>query len=94
MQEMIMLLLKTAQERMDERRKLPPKLQHEVECTVLGVIKMPEREPSIDVVLSNGVLREKDEIIVCGFNDAFKTRVTTLVTLSMTPAGISVCHLL
>lgn len=74
--DMLMLLVKLSQERMTG------KLMYlaELECTVLEVKVIEGHGTTIDVVLSNGILREGDKIIVCGLNGAIVTQVRALLT--------------
>ena len=74
--DLLKLLVTLTQERMTN------KLMYlsEVECTVLEVKVIEGLGTTIDVVLSNGVLREGDTIILCGLNGAITTRVRALLT--------------
>lgn len=71
-----MLLVKLTQERMAERLMY----LSELECTVLEVKVIEGLGTTIDVVLSNGVMREGDKIVVCGLNGAIVTQVRALLT--------------
>jgi translation initiation factor 5B len=51
-----------------------------VECTVLEVKVIEGLGTTIDVVLVNGNLHEKDTIVVCGLNGAIVTQVRALLT--------------
>jgi translation initiation factor 5B len=73
---MLMLLVKLTQERMAERLMY----LSELECTVLEVKVIEGLGTTIDVVLSNGVMREGDKIVVCGLNGAITTQVRALLT--------------
>ncbi len=74
--DMLKLLVQLTQERMTN------KLMYlsEVECTVLEVKVIEGLGTTIDVVLSNGVLREGDRIVLCGLNGAITTNIRALLT--------------
>ena len=74
--DMIKLLVALTQERMAN------KLMYlsEVECTVLEVKVIEGLGTTIDVVLSNGILREGDRIVLCGLNGAISTNIRALLT--------------
>ncbi|KAF3202958.1 hypothetical protein TWF192_008384 [Orbilia oligospora] len=74
--DMLKLLITLTQQRMAE------KLMYlsELECTVLEVKVIEGLGTTIDVVLSNGVLREGDRIVLCGLNGAIATTVRALLT--------------
>ncbi|KAK2741272.1 hypothetical protein FQN55_008369 [Onygenales sp. PD_40] len=74
--DMLKLLVTLTQERMTN------KLMYlsEVECTVLEVKVIEGLGTTIDVVLSNGVLREGDRIVMCGLNGAIATNIRALLT--------------
>lgn len=74
--DLLMLLIKLTQERMSERLMYLSTL----ECTVLEVKVVEGLGTTIDVVLSNGILREGDKIVVCGLNGAIVTQVRALLT--------------
>ena len=74
--DMLKLLVSLTQERMTN------KLMYlsEVECTVLEVKVIEGLGTTIDVILSNGVLREGDRIVICGLNGAISTNIRALLT--------------
>ena len=74
--DMLKLLVTLTQERMTN------KLMYlsEVECTVLEVKVIEGLGTTIDVVLSNGILREGDRIVLCGLNGAISTNIRALLT--------------
>ena len=73
---MIMLLVNLTQQRMSDRLMY----LSELECTVLEVKVIEGLGTTIDVVLSNGILREGDRIVVCGLNGPIVTQVRALLT--------------
>ena len=74
--DMLKLLISLTQERMTD------KLMYlsEVECTVLEVKIIEGLGTTIDVILSNGVLKEGDRIVVCGLDGAIVTNIRALLT--------------
>ncbi|KKZ67499.1 translation initiation factor 5B [[Emmonsia] crescens] len=74
--DMLMLLVALTQERMTKQLMYLT----EVECTVLEVKVIEGLGTTIDVVLSNGVLREGDRIVMCGLNGAIATNIRALLT--------------
>ncbi|GLB33308.1 putative translation-initiation factor 2 [Lyophyllum shimeji] len=74
--DMIMLLVNLTQQRMSDRLMYLA----ELECTVLEVKVIEGLGTTIDVVLSNGILREGDRIVVCGLNGPIVTNVRALLT--------------
>jgi translation initiation factor 5B len=74
--DMIMLLVNLTQQRMNDRLMY----LSELECTVLEVKVIEGLGTTIDVVLSNGILREGDKIVVCGLNGPIITQVRALLT--------------
>lgn len=74
--DMLKLLVTLTQERMTSSLMY----LSEVECTVLEVKVIEGLGTTIDVVLSNGVLREGDRIVLCGLNGAITTNIRALLT--------------
>ena len=74
--DMLMLLIKLTQERMSSQLMYIS----ELECTVLEVKVIEGLGTTLDVVLSNGVMREGDKIVVCGLNGPIVTQVRALLT--------------
>ena len=74
--DMLKLLVTLTQERMTNQLMY----LSEVECTVLEVKVIEGLGTTIDVVLSNGVLREGDRITLCGLNGAISTNIRALLT--------------
>jgi len=74
--DMLKLLVSLTQERMTN------KLMYlsEVECTVLEVKVIEGLGTTIDVVLSNGILREGDRIVLCGVQGPIATNIRALLT--------------
>ena len=74
--DMIMLLVNLTQQRMSDRLMY----LSELECTVLEVKVIEGLGTTIDVVLSNGILKEGDKIVVCGLNGPIVTQIRALLT--------------
>ena len=74
--DMLKLLVKLTQERMTNALMYLT----EVECTVLEVKVIEGLGTTIDVVLSNGILRESDRIVLCGLNGPITTNIRALLT--------------
>lgn len=74
--DMLKLIVQLTQERM------VGKLMYlsEVQCTVLEVKAIEGFGMTIDVVLSNGILREGDRIALCGVNGPIVTNIRALLT--------------
>jgi len=74
--DMILLLVNLTQQRMSDRLMY----LSELECTVLEVKVIEGLGTTIDVVLSNGILRESDKIVICGLNGPIVTQIRALLT--------------
>lgn len=74
--DMIMLLVNLTQQRMSDRLMY----LSEVECTVLEVKVIEGLGTTIDVVLSNGILREGEKVVICGLNGPIVTQIRALLT--------------
>jgi translation initiation factor 5B len=74
--DMLKLLTKLSQERLTNSLMY----LSEVECTVLEVKVIEGLGTTIDVVLSNGILREGDRIVLCGLNGPIVTNIRALLT--------------
>ncbi|KAF2401862.1 hypothetical protein EJ06DRAFT_508077 [Trichodelitschia bisporula] len=74
--DMLKLLIQLTQERMTNALMY----LSEVEATVLEVKVIEGLGTTIDVILSNGVLREGDRIVLCGLNGAIATNIRALLT--------------
>lgn len=74
--DLLNLLLTLTQRMMSDDLKYLSRL----ECTVLEVKVIEGLGTTIDVILSNGVLREGDRIAVCGLNGPIVTNIRALLT--------------
>jgi translation initiation factor 5B len=74
--DMLKLLTELSQERMTNSLMY----LSEVECTVLEVKVIEGLGTTIDVVLSNGILREGDRVVMCGLNGPITTNIRALLT--------------
>ncbi|EDK42389.1 hypothetical protein LELG_00567 [Lodderomyces elongisporus NRRL YB-4239] len=74
--DLLWLLLELTQKRMSKQLMYLSKL----EATILEVKVVEGFGYTIDVVLSNGVLREGDRIVLCGLNGPIATNVRALLT--------------
>jgi translation initiation factor 5B len=74
--DMISLLVNLTQQRMSDRLMYLA----ELECTVLEVKVVEGLGTTIDIVLSNGILREGERIVVCGLNGPIVTQIRALLT--------------
>ncbi|TVU01954.1 hypothetical protein EJB05_52603 [Eragrostis curvula] len=74
--DLLLLLVQWAQKTMEEKLTFVD----EVQCTVLEVKVVEGHGTTIDVVLVNGILREGDQIVVCGMQGPIITTVRALLT--------------
>jgi translation initiation factor 5B len=74
--DMLKLILQLTQERMSGSLMY----LSEVQCTVLEVKAIEGFGMTIDVILSNGILREGDRIVLCGVNGPIVTNIRALLT--------------
>lgn len=74
--DMLKLILQLTQERMTSSLMY----LSEVQATVLEVKAIEGFGMTIDVILSNGILREGDRIVLCGTEGAIKTNIRALLT--------------
>ncbi|GMG30797.1 unnamed protein product [Ambrosiozyma monospora] len=74
--DLLWLLLELTQKRMSKQLKY----LSEVEATILEVKVIEGLGTTIDVVLSNGILREGDRIVLCGMNGPIATNIRALLT--------------
>ncbi|CAR27698.1 hypothetical protein ZYGR_0N01830 [Zygosaccharomyces rouxii] len=74
--DLLWLLLELTQKRMSKQLMY---LSH-IEATILEVKVVEGFGTTIDVVLSNGILREGDRIVLCGMNGPIVTNIRALLT--------------
>ncbi|ORY25737.1 hypothetical protein BCR39DRAFT_543153 [Naematelia encephala] len=74
--DMLLLLVKLTQERMNSALMYISELA----CTILEVKVVEGLGTTIDVILSNGVLREGNQIVLCGQDGPIVTNVRALLT--------------
>lgn len=74
--DLIMILVKLTQNFMLKNIEYHDKL----ECTVLEVKNIEGLGTTIDVILTNGVLKESDTIVLCGMNGPIVTVIRALLT--------------
>ncbi|GAV53691.1 hypothetical protein ZYGR_0AK01930 [Zygosaccharomyces rouxii] len=74
--DLLWLLLELTQKRMSKQLMY---LSH-IEATILEVKVVEGFGTTIDVVLSNGILREGDRIVLCGLNGPIVTNIRALLT--------------
>lgn len=75
--DLLVLLITLTQKMMSEDLRY---LSDQLECTVLEVKVIEGLGTTIDVILSNGLLREGDRIAVCGLNGPIVTTIRALLT--------------
>ena len=75
--DLLWLLLELTQKRMSKQLKY---VSNEIEATVLEVKVVEGFGTTIDVILSNGKLREGDRIVLCGLNGPIVTNIRALLT--------------
>ncbi|KAG7666217.1 FUN12 [[Candida] subhashii] len=74
--DLLWLLLELTQKRMSKQLMYLSK----VEATILEVKVVEGFGYTIDVVLSNGILREGDRVVLCGLNGPIATNIRALLT--------------
>lgn len=74
--DLLSLLVQLTQNRLTDRLMYIS----ELEATVLEVKVVEGYGTTIDVILSNGVLREGDRIVICGLNGPITTNIRALLT--------------
>ncbi|CAN6331766.1 unnamed protein product [Urochloa humidicola] len=74
--DLLLLLVQWAQKTMEDKLTFVD----EVQCTVLEVKVVEGHGTTVDVVLVNGILREGDQIVVCGMQGPIVTTVRALLT--------------
>ena len=74
--DLLYLITHLTQSRMEQKLMYLSQL----ECTVLEVKVIEGLGTTIDVILSNGILREGDRICVCGLNGPIVTNIRALLT--------------
>ncbi|KAL6942082.1 eukaryotic translation initiation factor 5B [Hanseniaspora vineae] len=75
--DLLWLLLELTQKRMSKQLKY---VSNEIEATVLEVKVVEGFGTTIDVILSNGKLKEGDRIVLCGLNGPIVTNIRALLT--------------
>ncbi|PHT30496.1 Eukaryotic translation initiation factor 5B [Capsicum baccatum] len=74
--DLLLLLVQWTAKTMAERLTY----SNEVQCTVLEVKVVEGHGTTIDVILVNGVLRDGDQIVVCGMQGPIVTSIRSLLT--------------
>ncbi|KAL6935394.1 related to Eukaryotic translation initiation factor 5B [Hanseniaspora guilliermondii] len=75
--DLLWLVLELTQKRMSKQLKY---LSNTIEATVLEVKVIEGLGTTIDVILSNGKLKEGDRIVICGLNGPIVTNIRALLT--------------
>lgn len=75
--DLLWLVLELTQKRMSKQLKY---VSDTIEATVLEVKVIEGLGTTIDVILSNGKLREGDRIVICGLNGPIVTNIRALLT--------------
>ena len=75
--DLLWLVLELTQKRMSNQLKY---VSDTIEATVLEVKVIEGLGTTIDVILSNGKLREGDRIVICGLNGPIVTNIRALLT--------------
>ncbi|KAL6939020.1 eukaryotic translation initiation factor 5B [Hanseniaspora opuntiae] len=75
--DLLWLVLELTQKRMSKQLKY---LSDTIEATVLEVKVIEGLGTTIDVILSNGKLKEGDRIVICGLNGPIVTNIRALLT--------------
>jgi translation initiation factor 5B len=74
--DLLLLIIQLTQKLMSDNLRY----LSELECTVLEVKVIEGLGTTIDVILSNGVLKEGDRIAICGLNGPIVTNIRALLT--------------
>eukprot|EP01080_Neovahlkampfia_damariscottae_P002744 gene2744-4152_t len=75
--DLLMLMTQLTQKHMAEKIKVQ---KNDFQCTLLEVKVIPGLGTTIDVILTQGKLREKDKIVICTLNGAVVTNIRALLT--------------
>jgi len=74
--DLLVLIIQLTQRMMSQQLYLSPTLK----CTVLEVKLVEGLGMTIDVIVSDGILREGQKIVLCGINGAIVTNIRALLT--------------